>query len=160
LRPTTDTVRLAIGYGLPPLLLAVKILRGSFYLFYETVLDLFGLFFVIGLGMSVWRRFVVRPHRVDPTTRFARVLALLFVINLTGFVMEACRLAVTQVWWAPWSPVGWALGQGMLATGMSESALRGTHLIVWLGHAVLALFFIAVIPYSYFLHLLTTPLNI
>jgi len=97
---------------------------------------------------------------VDPTARFAGVLALLFVINLSGFVLEACRLAVTQPWWAPWSPVGWALGQGMLAAGMGESALRGTHLSVWLGHAALSLFFVAVIPYSYFLHMLTTPLNI
>src|SRR5690348_8598308 len=154
------TVLATIDYDITLPLFRYKLLKGSFYLAYETVLDLFGLFFVIGLGMAVWRRFVVRPHRIDATARFANVLALLFLINLSGFVIEACRLAVTQVWWAPWSPVGWALGQGMLAAGMSEGALRGTHLIVWLGHAVLALFFIAVIPYSYFLHLLTTPLNI
>src|ERR671934_88617 len=48
----------------------------------------------------------------------------------------------------------------MVAAGMSEGALRGTHLAVWLGHAALSLFFIAVIPYSYFVHLVTTPLNI
>src|SRR5213596_3768112 len=48
----------------------------------------------------------------------------------------------------------------MLAAGMSESVLRGTHLTVWLGHAALSLFFVAVIPYSYFVHLVTTPLNI
>jgi Fe-S oxidoreductase len=154
------TVLATIDYDITLPLWGYKLLKGRFYLFYETVLDLFGLFFVIGLGMAVWRRFVIRPHRIDPTARFANVLALLFVINLSGFVMEACRLAVTQVWWAPWSPVGWALGQGMVAAGMSEGALRGTHLTVWLGHAALSLLFIAIIPYSYFLHMLTTPLNI
>jgi Fe-S oxidoreductase len=97
---------------------------------------------------------------VDPTARFARVLALLFVINLTGFIMEACRLAVTQPAWAPWSPVGWALGQAMLGAGMSEGPLRATHLSVWLFHAVISLAFVALIPYSYFIHLFTTPLNI
>jgi Fe-S oxidoreductase len=135
-------------------------LKGPFYLFYETVLDLFGLFFVIGLGMAVWRRFVVRPARVDATARFAWVLALLFVINVSGFVMEACRLAVVEPWWAPWSPVGWALGRGLVAAGMTPGALRSLHLGTWLFHAVLALAFIAVIPFSYFVHLLTTPLNI
>jgi Fe-S oxidoreductase len=154
------TVLATIDYDITLPLFDYKLLKGSFYLYYETVLDLFGLFFVIGLGMAVYRRFVVRPHRVDPTARFAKVLALLFVINVTGFVMEACRLAVVQPWWAPWSPVGWALGQAMLAAGMSEGALRGTHLGVWLFHAVISLGFIAVIPYSYFFHLLTTPLNI
>src|SRR5205823_3129139 len=135
-------------------------LKGPFYLVYETVLDLFGLFFVVGLGMAVYRRFVVRPHRVDPEARFANVLLLLFLINLSGFVMDASRLAVVQPAWARWSPVGWALGQAMLAGGMGEGAIRAVHLAVWLFHAVISLVFIAVIPFSYMAHLVTTPLNI
>jgi len=154
------TALATIDYDIALPLFGYKLLKGDFYLVYETVLDLFGVFFVIGLGMAVWRRFVVRPHHVDPTARLAAVLALLFVINVTGFIMEAARLAVVQPAWARWSPVGYALGQAMLAAGMSEGALRATHLAVWLFHAVLALGFIAVIPYSYFIHLLTTPLNI
>ncbi|MGH7323160.1 MAG: heterodisulfide reductase-related iron-sulfur binding cluster [Candidatus Rokuibacteriota bacterium] len=154
------TVLATIDWDVTRLLFDVRILQGPFYLFYETTLDLFGLFFVIGLGLAVWRRFVLRPARVDPTARFAGVLALLFVINVTGFVMEAARLAVVQPAWAPWSPVGWALGQAMLGAGMSESALRGLHLGTWLFHAVLSLGFIAIVPYSYFIHLITTPLNI
>src|SRR5207245_11075540 len=106
--------------------------------------------------MAVWRRFVVRPDKVDPTARFAAVLALLFVINVTGFVMEAARLAVVQPAWARWSPVGYALGQAMLAVGMSEAALRSTHLAVWIFHAVLALGFLAIIPDSYFVPLITS----
>jgi Fe-S oxidoreductase len=121
---------------------------------------MFGLFFVIGLGMAVWRRFVQRPARVDATARFAWVLTLLFVINVSGFVMEACRLAVVEPWWAPWSPVGWALGRGFVALGLTPDALRGLHVATWVFHAVLALGFIAIVPYSYFVHLLTTPLNI
>ena len=154
------TVLATVDYDITLPLFGYKLLKGDFYLCYETVLDLFGLFFVIGLGMAVWRRFVVRPDKVDPTARFAAVLALLFVINVTGFVMEAARLAVVQPAWARWSPVGYALGQTMLAAGMSEAALRSTHLSVWIFHAVLALGFIAIIPYSYFVHLITTPLNI
>jgi len=154
------TVLATIDYDITLPLFDYKLLKGNFYLFYETVLDLFGVFFVIGLGMAVWRRFVLRPARIDPTARFAWVLLLLLVINVTGFVMEACRLAVVRPWWAPWSPVGWALGEGMLAAGMSEGALRATHLGTWLFHAAISLAFVAVIPYSYFIHLITTPLNI
>jgi Fe-S oxidoreductase len=154
------TVLATIDYDITLPLFGVKILRGTFYLLYEVVLDLFGLFFVIGLGMAVWRRFVIRPHRVDPTARFAGVLTLLFVINVTGFIMEAARLAAVKPDWGPWSPVGWALGQAMLGAGMSDGALRGTHLGVWLFHAVISLGFVAIIPYTYFQHLITTPLNI
>ena len=108
------TVLATIDYDITlrlPLGLDFKLLQGPFYLFYELSLDLFGLFFVVGLGLALYRRFVVRPARIDPTPHFAWILALLFVINVTGFVLEACRLAVVKPWWAPWSPVGWALGQ-------------------------------------------------
>jgi len=154
------TVLATIDWDITLPLFDYKLLKGDFYLAYELTLDLFGFFFVVGLGMAVWRRFVVRPHRIDPTARFANVLALLFVINVTGFVLEACRLAAVQPWWGPWSPVGWALGQAMLGVGMTEGALRATHLGVWLFHAVISLFFVAIIPYSYFHHMLTTPVNI
>ena len=154
------TVLATIDWDVTLPIFGYKLLKGPFYLFYETTLDLFGLFFVIGLGMAVWRRFVVRPDRVDPTARFAGVLALLFVINVSGFVMEACRLAVTRPSWGPWSPVGYGVGQAMLAIGLGEGALRGIHVSVWLFHAAISLAFVALVPYSYFMHLLTTPLNI
>jgi Fe-S oxidoreductase len=154
------TVLATIDWDITLPLFGYKLLKGDFYLAYELILDLFGLFFVIGLGMAVYRRFVVRPARIDATAHFAWVLTLLFAINATGFVMEACRLAVVKPWWGPWSPVGYALGQGMLALGMTEAALRVTHLGVWLFHAVIALVFVAIVPYSYFVHLIITPLNI
>jgi Fe-S oxidoreductase len=56
--------------------------------------------------------------------------------------------------------VGYGLGQAMRAAGMSEGALRGLHLGVWLFHAAISLAFIALIPYSYFIHLITTSLNV
>src|SRR5207245_6482090 len=154
------TVVAAIYHVITLALSVYNQLQRPFYLSYEAVLDLFGLFFLLGLGMALWRRFVLRPDRIDPTARFAGLLALLLVINVTGFVMEACRLAAVRPAWAPWSPVGWALGQGMLAAGMSESARRATHLSVRLLHAAVSLAFVAIRPYSYFVHLLTTPLNI
>jgi hypothetical protein len=93
------TVLATIDWDITLPLFGYKILQGDFYLVYELVLDLFGLFFVVGLGMAVYRRFVIRPAQIDPTAHFAWVLTLLLVINVTGFVMEACRLAVVQPWW-------------------------------------------------------------
>jgi Fe-S oxidoreductase len=154
------TVLATIDYDFTLPLLGVKILKGNFYLFYEVVLDFFGLFFVIGLGMACYRRFIKRPARVDPDPQFAYALLILFVINVTGFVMEGARLAAVRPWWAPWSPVGYVVGQGFLAAGMGEGALRGLYLGTWLFHAAVVFVFIALLPRSYFMHLLTTPLNI
>jgi len=154
------TVLATLDYDIAVLLFDAKLLRGPFYLAYELSLDAFGLFFVVGLGLALFRRFVQRPKRIDPTPHFAIILALLLVINVTGFVLEACRLAVVKPWWGPWSPVGWALGQAFLALGLTEPALRGLHLGTWVFHFLVSFAFIAVIPYSYFIHLVTTPLNI
>ena len=46
----------------------------------ELSLDAFGLFFVVGLAIALFRRFVQRPLRIDPTSHFALILALLLVI--------------------------------------------------------------------------------
>lgn len=136
-----------------------RLLQGPFYLLYELSLDLFGLCLVVGLGLALYRRFVTRPARLDPTPGFAFALGLLLAINATGFVLEACRIAVVQPWWGPWSPVGWALGRGMVGAGMTEGAIRALHLGTWLVHFAISLGFIAIIPHSYFRHLVTTPLN-
>ena len=62
------TVLATIDWDVTLPLFGYKLLKGQFYLFYEAVLDLFGLFFVIGLGMAVWRRFVAAAgaHRSRP----------------------------------------------------------------------------------------------
>src|SRR2546425_7583627 len=118
------TVLATIDYDITVPLLGYKLLKGSFYLVYETVLDLFGLFFVLGLGMALWRRFVLRPERIDPTARFAGALALLLVINVTGFVIEACRLPAGRPPGAAWAPGGWVLPPGKAGAGRAGGALR------------------------------------
>lgn len=156
----TGTALATIDWEIARLLFDARLLKGPFYLAFEVTLDLFGLFLLVGLGMACWRRFVRRPARLEPAGRFAYALAMLFAIALTGFLIEACRLAATQPWWGPWSPAGWAIGQGLTAAGATEGVLRGAHFGLWLAHAALVFAFIALVPHTYFAHLVATPLNI
>jgi len=156
----TGTALATIDWEIARLLFDARLLKGPFYLAFELTLDLFGLALLVGLGMACWRRFVRRPVRIEAAGRFAYAIAALFVIALTGFLIEGCRLAVTQPWWGPWSPAGWAIGQALLAAGATESALRGAHFSLWLFHAAVVFVFIALIPHTYFAHLVATPLNI
>jgi len=142
------------------LLFDYRLLQGPFYLLFEATLDLFGLFLALGMGLAAWRRFVARPRRIEPAPKFAYALGVLFLIVVTGFVIEGARLAVTRPDWGTWSPVGWTLGQGMVAAGLGEDGLRRLHLSLWIFHAVLVFGFIALIPQTYFVHLVATPLNI
>jgi Fe-S oxidoreductase/nitrate reductase gamma subunit len=140
-----------------------KLLIGPFYLIYELVLDLAGLFFVVALGMAIYRRYVQRPDRLGSTRLFGGftfTLTILLVINLTGLLVEGLRLAVVQPAWGPWSLVGWAIGQLVLATGVDEITIRSVHLSFWVLHFGLVGLFIATLPYSTLFHLFTAPLNV
>jgi Fe-S oxidoreductase/nitrate reductase gamma subunit len=140
-----------------------KLLAGPFYLAYELVLDLAGLFFVVALGMALYRRYVQRPARLGSTRLFGGftfTLTILLVINVTGLVVEGLRLAVAQPAWGAWSAVGWSLGRLALATGMDELTLRSLHLSLWVLHFGLVGIFIATLPYSTLFHLFTAPLNV
>lgn len=140
-----------------------KLLLGPFYLIYELALDLAGLFFVIALGMAIYRRYVQRPNQLGSTHLFGDfsfTLILLLLINLSGFVVEGLRIAVVQPSWGPWSVFGWAIGQLVLATGTGESGIRTVHFGFWMLHFGLVGVFIATLPYSTLFHLFTAPLNV
>ncbi len=76
-----------------------QVLRGGFYRFFELALDMFGIALVVGVGMAAYRRYLVRPKRLEMARRGASLwdgfpfLAVLFLIAATGFVAEGLRLA-------------------------------------------------------------------
>ncbi len=149
-----------IDWEITRLLFDWRLLKGPFYLAFELALDLFGVILLIGLSMAAWRRFVRRPTRVTADAKFVYALAVLAVLAITGYVIEGARLAVTQPAWAAWSPVGAAVARGLVGAGLGEPQLRALHLGLWLFHAALVFAFIASIPWTYFAHVIATPLNI
>lgn len=140
-----------------------KLLVGPFYLFYELVLDLAGLFFILALGLAIYRRYVQRPDRLGSTRLlggFGFTLTSLLLINITGLLVEGLRIAVVQPTWGVWSVVGWTIGQLFLVTRIDTLTLASLHLSFWVLHFVLVGVFIATLPYSTLFHLLTAPLNV
>jgi Fe-S oxidoreductase/nitrate reductase gamma subunit len=140
-----------------------KLLVGRFYLIYELVLDLAGLFFVVALGLAIYRRYVQRPDRLGSTRLFggfAYTLTILLFINVTGLLVESLRIAATRPAWGAWSIVGWTIGQLFLGTGMGEIVLESVHLSFWVLHFALVGVFIATLPYSTLFHLFSAPLNV
>jgi hypothetical protein len=76
-----------------------QVLRGGFYRFFELALDVFGIALVVGVGMAAYRRYIVRPKRLEATRTGISLwdgfpfLAVLFLIAVTGFLAEGLRLA-------------------------------------------------------------------
>ena len=148
----------------PTSVLAGRILQGPFYLVYEAVLDAAGLAFLVGLGLAIWRRYVQEPHHVRGSWDF--MLWILVLINASGFLVEALRLMITQpaLPHRGWSWLGNAIAGGILALGGGASPallhLAGqAHLWLWLLHAGASLLFIAALPYSNAIHILTISAN-
>ncbi|MDP2853605.1 MAG: heterodisulfide reductase-related iron-sulfur binding cluster [Smithellaceae bacterium] len=138
-------------------------LKGNFYLGFSFLMDLFGLLVLIGVIIALDRRFVQKPDRlgykgeIDNTPDDVIVLLLIGAIIITGFIVEALRIYVTNPPWEVWSFVGWLLSRTF--TGIELDTARILHQLTWWLHAVLGLGFIAYIPYSRLLHIITTPAN-
>ena len=144
-------------------------MQGDFYLWFQSLfLDVMGLAAVIGVGMTMVRRWGGPEARRDRLYRAPHdprsvlddwwILGGFQVILLTGFVMEGARIVATADPWGAWSPVGYAVGLALAPLG--EAALRGLHLGLWWFHLVLALAWIAYLPYSKLRHIAAAPANI
>lgn len=154
------TVLATVDQDIMELLFDSKLLRGNLYRVYEITLDLFGLLFLVGLGMAFKRRYVDRSARLSYDWGWQVMLGLLFAINLTGFLVEALRLAVVEPAWQGWSPVGYAVALAVNLFSPGEAVLRGAHVALWLFHALLVMVFWGVLPYTPLVHLVTSPLNV
>jgi Fe-S oxidoreductase/nitrate reductase gamma subunit len=161
------TVIVFIDYDLlRPLGEGWRFWRGTFYLWYSLVLDIFGVLFLLGLALMMLRRFAFRLPQLD-YTRVDReqggyhragyrkddqvFLWLLLVIGLTGFGLEAQRIALDRPPFEVWSVVGWQLANVLDAAGLAS---EGRFALVWWVHALLSLAFVAYIPYSKAVHML------
>ena len=72
----------------------------AFYRLFELALDVFGVVLILGVAMAAYRRYVVRPERLQPTRtrgqpvgRVSRSSRVLLLIAVTGFVVEGLRIA-------------------------------------------------------------------
>jgi Fe-S oxidoreductase/nitrate reductase gamma subunit len=136
-----------------------RYMQGGFYLGMETVLDLLGLALVAGLLTALVRRYILRPSRLESRPDDAITLGLLTFIALGGFVQEGLRLAIQNPPWGSASFAGYALGGLFAAMGANGTGGIVAYQILWWVHALAALGFIALIPYTRLFHLVTNPLN-
>lgn len=134
---------------------------GRFYTTTSFALDLFGLAFIAALLIAIFRR--IGLTRVKPSSKpvDAIILWLFLLIGLSGFLVEALRVAFDfPAFERNVSFVGWWLAQAFRAAGIEGDAVRPWHLGFWWFHMLLVFTFIAVIPYTKLLHLLVAPVNV
>lgn len=134
--------------------------RGGAYLVYELVMDLAGIAILAGVSMALFRRLALRPKTLETRWDDYYALALLGLIPIAGFTLEATRLLSATPPWSGWSPVGNFLAGIFGALGMPAGTAAGLHTILFWTHAGLGLTLVASIPFTKLRHLVFTPLNV
>src|SRR5579862_1273543 len=145
--------------------------HGGFYLAYKETLNVLGTALIIGVLVMMIRRAVIRPRKLDYDRpdraagdpqfdrRVYRVgdwvfIGSLLVIALTGFLLEGVRIAMDHPGYGGTQFGGWVFAQGL--SGVSRPVLAGLRHGLWWFHGLLALTFVASIPYTKAAHMLTS----
>ncbi len=135
------------------------------------VWDIFGgVLASIGIGMAAWRRYVVRPGRLNTFLDDGFILSLLGLLLFTGFLLEGLRIGSTELnpsdglyraSEAAYSPVGWLFAKSLSGMGMSVATMTTVHKGMWWTHAAIftAGFVYVAIGFDKLSHILVSPLN-
>ncbi len=137
-----------------------KFLHGQTYEAYSAGAEIAGLMFLAGIVWAISRRYVQRPYRIRIKTRpeDALILGTFLVIGLTGFFVEAARIAAEgKPGFEKWSFVGYGLAN--LVDTWSLHTLTITHRWLWGAHVVAFLAFLAILPTTKLRHMFTSPMN-
>lgn len=135
---------------------------GSFFLGYELILDTLGVLFLIGLIWALVRRYGLKPPQLTWKALDLAFPVWLLLIGVTGFLVEGLRLAATapELTYNPrWSPMGFLVSQWVQAAPVGT--LRAWHVALWWVHGLLALSWIAYLPYApKVMHILSAGVNL
>lgn len=167
-------MHLMIFYGFLAMLLATTLLaiatyapligipnfhKGTYYLIFETVFDLLGLLFVVGISWALVRRWQMskslgekNPITTEPKDFVA--LTILLFLGLTGYVLEAARIANHPQDWDWCSPVGFALSK--LMVGLPDTG----YIVIWWFHYLWVFSFFAFLPQMRLKHIVTATLTV
>ncbi len=153
----------------------VSYFHGWFYLAYKEVLNVFGTLLVIGLLVMMVRRAIIAPAKLDYARpdrepgepQFDRhvyelgdwvFVTTLLVIALTGFLLEGVRIAMSDPGYSGTQFGGWLFAQPL--SGLSDSTLAALRHGLWWFHGLLAITFVASIPWTKAMHMLTSYLSL
>jgi len=139
--------------------LGLHLLQGSAYLAFTLAMDCAGIAVLVGAGFAAYLRYVKKPERLESGFGDAMLLIMLGALALSGFLVKGLRIVATSDHWAAWSPVGYAAAAALGRT-MDTGQATKLHQLAWYGHAALAFTFIALVPWTKLLHLLSVPLSI
>ncbi len=174
----TGTSIITLQADITERLFGYKFWYGNFYLGFSLVLDVAGVGFLGGMLYMMNRRKWMklpkldyrRPDRAPDEAQFDRdryrredwaFLWILVLIGVTGYLLEGARQVWLQddptVWpvrW--WQPFGTLVSYALIELGVTADGAHGFRTALWWFHGMLALSFIAVLPWTKAKHIFTS----
>jgi Fe-S oxidoreductase/nitrate reductase gamma subunit len=132
----------------------------SVYFGYELIMDLAGIFILVGVLMALIRRLIIKPAYMENSWDDYYVLILLLLIPIGGFITEGLRIFAWEPEWANWSPIGNWVAQLIGMSALTRSQATEIHSYIFIIHVGLGLLLAASIPFTKMRHLIFTPIHI
>lgn len=133
---------------------------GPIYAFMNTSADLIGAIVMFALAMALYRRFVIKPKRLEGP--LSHQMDALFIISLIGLLIAAFYSMSVLVVRPGFMPITGLL-RGIFLSGEAAESIKeaGTLFAVfeWI-HNIIVLAFLVYIPYSKHLHVVTALPNL
>ena len=126
---------------------------------YALLVDVFATLVLVGVAGALWIRKVQRPARLQGSHLGEAdvILAMIATIALSLLLWHACRIALgLNEWPASWSPVA-SLLSGLFGRNSVTRVLE--RVFVWV-HVLTILAFLAYLPRSKHLHILSAAVNV
>jgi nitrate reductase gamma subunit len=124
----------------------------------DFVLDFIGTVMLIGFVIALLRRTVLKPAQLENLTQDTVAVVLLFLVVVTGFLLEGFRIATL-----PSSPeINISFMGALIAAPLRSIDVpwAAYHFYLWIFHGLISLAFIAYIPYGKILHFIACPISI
>jgi Fe-S oxidoreductase/nitrate reductase gamma subunit len=134
------------------------------FLYASLASEIGAILIIIGGLLAIYRRYVIKPSRLDTKPDDTLVFLFVFLILLTGFMIKGYRIATSEVSptdWAVWSPIGYGFSK-IFATFATHYR---NEILVWhrvLFHTAIAFVFLVYVfvSRSRIQHLWLSPLNV
>ena len=123
--------------------------------------DMGGVMFLLGVGMAVYRRVVMRPDRINTLFEDLWLLGLLSGLAVTGFLVEGLRIGATSPE-TPWAePVGNLFALLYSAAGITTYGMEVTHFVLYWTHVGIwtAILVYGAVKFNKFSHIFVSPAN-
>jgi Fe-S oxidoreductase/nitrate reductase gamma subunit len=148
------TVIVGLSHDIAEPIFGAPFYHGNFYLACKAVLNLLGTVLIAGLLAMMVRRAILRPQKLVYRAGDWVFVVTLLIIALTGYLLEGVRIAMEHPGYNGFQFGGWVAAQAFVGAG--RATLGNWRHGIWWFHGLLAIAFVASIPFTKAAHMLTS----